>query len=300
MTELEKFKKYWDRWHKEWKERVMTTPLDDITPIGEWPFPKKQKRNDNKIWNYFPEPYWGGHRNNLSAVFLSINPGRTSFYQNIKFEGKDKKIYNQYYQQLNYRQITKIISKDESNYTINWMNDRIEWLKDVLRHRNIKLNLDNVLLADLVPWHTTKKSSINWYFKLPGVNESIINKVLLPVIEISKTIKGPLKGKVIVRGSNILDLFNEENSLIKNFDYPGFDYQGHSTFVILNEDNDFKKFRSLLTVIKINDVSFFVFSGGPSMDLPKIDSIVRPINNKTFISKEKRRISLKEFLLKSF
>ena len=112
-----------------------------------------------------------------------------------------------------------------------------------------------------------------------------MEKVILPLTEIAKTVNGFLKSKVIVRSSLILDILNK---------LP-INHNNKKEFVVIDEKiGVFGKFNSYLTVFTINETDFFVFSGGVSMSLP--NSIYSVYLVKPLKKIAENKISLKEFI----
>lgn len=293
--DLKEFRDYWDKWHKKWEKVVIAGYNKSESKIIGWPVPDfnvNVERVPTKIYKLFPEPYWGGYNNHLLGIFLSINPGRPQSYHDI-----DKKDNNYFLINSNYRTITqKIASNDNKNKTITWMKIRVRWLNKLLDRDDI--DIDDVLLTDLVPWHTEKKSMIeNYIGNNERVKKLIINKVLLPVIEISKSINGQMKNKIIVRGSNLLDILNDLKK-VKNKDGKAtIKYQNSSTYLLLRQEKGFKRFVSLLTTVKINSVTFFIFSGGYNMNLPDLESKVYPIKFDNNEYNKFKAVKLRDFII---
>ena len=123
------------------------------------------------------------------------------------------------------------------------------------------------LILTLIPWHSSNKSQVDEYIKN---NANIIFKnVISYIIRLSNTDQVKyLKRKIICRGTPIITLFN---NVKESFD--------HQSYVIVNHNNNVEVFNSFLTVIDIQETSFFVFTGGSSMELPKLTYNVRAISD---------------------
>lgn len=296
MTELEEFRKYWDEWHTEWLLKVRQGSSNGT--ISGWPLPENITINGYEIWNYFPEPYWGGSNNDLKGIFLSINPGKISEYQRIGYQGRKLRADYKLYFHNKYSYFEKIfeISKNKKNYTIKWMYKRINWLNKIFKSSHESFDIDNVLLVDLIPWHTANKKQAEAYFKNPIVKTQIIRHILLPIMEISKRIKGPLKCKILIRGTNIFDVLNDLFLTFANNDKDILKFQVSKDFVVLRKEREFYKFQSLLTAVSIDDVTLFIFSGGYSMNMPDINSIVCSVNTKSQNSDNLKPCVLKKFI----
>jgi hypothetical protein len=292
---LEEFRRYWDEWHSVWKETMLDGNITEDTKINGWPLPKvKDKDKKNTYWN-FPEPYWGGHSKELFGLFLSINPGKPQLHHLISKAAIDQNIY--FPDNGVYSSIIRNISKEEKNKTIKWMKKRIVWLQQIVEEKKSEINLETVLLTDLVPWHTENKRMITTYLKEPEVRENLIKNVLVHIIEISKTVIGPMNNKIIVRGTSLLDLENDQGLFSTILTESQLKIDNHELFVVLDEkEQTFSKFMSLLTTFSISETTFYIFSGGSSMNLPDPGYMVYPVkkNNKKFNYSES--ISLRDFI----
>lgn len=291
---LNEFKDYWDEWHKEWSKKVLNRSLNDNSRIKGWPVPSFNVKvnNDNvKICNLFPEPYWGADEDQLRGIFLSINPGKPQDYHNIvKNDG-------QYFREgISYRNtIQNIALNNKTNSTVKWMMTRLKWLRKLTDCEDI--NLANTLMTDLVPWHTEKKSEIQKYLEDVSVQQKIIDNVLIPIIEMSQTLNNSLKGKIIVRGSSLLNILNDLVNIKPSDGRDLLTYDKSFTYTVLREEKGFLRFASLLTIVSIANAVFFIFSGGPNMNLPDLDCKVYPVDPNNIISGDMKYSTLKEFIL---
>lgn len=154
MTELEKYKIYWDNWHKLWQENY---PFDNYLKIEGWEIPREKMGNDKNSCEYFPEPYLiGSEKESIDAIFLNINPGKGGPEQ---IHSDQNSVLNQIYQSQN-KTYSKTISLylgeegyvkkknkkgkdlyDKKNKPIKEANDTAKWFK------NKRLAWANKLLA---------------------------------------------------------------------------------------------------------------------------------------------------------
>jgi hypothetical protein len=286
MTAIDNYLKYWDDWHKEWYSNALTSP-PIVGKVKDWITPIDKGSNENPIWQYFPEPYWGNPLSTeLTAVFLNVNPGGGGNEQNILNTTQIvSQLIDTYTINKNiYSDTIKHLSKEQYYPTTKWMFEkRISWLRKIVDNDN--LNVTNVLCADLIPWHSKSKKDIIQYALNDTTAKLIMDKVISPLTEIAKTVNGFLKSKVIVRSSIILDILTKLPT----------NHSNKKEFVVIDESKgEFGKFNSYLTVFTINDTDFLVFSGGASMSLPNSNYsvyVVRPLNKNV-----ENKISLKEFI----
>ena len=211
LTNSEEFIKYWDIWHQTWyrwiKEKCQIENFNGSSNILGWPTPP------NSGWRYFPEPYWG-NAIDPKAVFLNLNPfvetkkpGEIDFCS--KAENSLKNCYD------NFKSYNKtIINLGENDSTIytggkSWHEERAIWASDILKS---KLNVNNILNIDLVPWHTKDenvlKEDILNKINLKKLGKLILNKVIIPAMCISENSSEPFKKKVISRGALIQHLID--------------------------------------------------------------------------------------------
>lgn len=280
MTHIEKYKEYWNCWHKTWYDSLKTPENND--KICGWEIPKKNLGNEASANLYFPEPYWGNiDSKELHALFLNINPGQGN--QDQLCCDVDSDLFKEYKKNNDsYSETVKELSKKSEYPTTKWMiKNRINWLNNLLDSSNSSLS--DTLISDLIPWHSRAKQNIIQYTN--ENSEFIINQVITPITEIANKIEGSLKNIVIVRSSLFLDILKMNTKLSNKVKRPVQD------FVILDSNNEYKKLNSLLSLIEIDNTKFLVFSGGANMQLPNLDYYVFPIG------KNSKEIKLKEFIL---
>jgi hypothetical protein len=297
---ISEYQDYWDKWHKQWFDKCSPNqPLLDS--INEWITPTDRGGNDNPIWHYFPEPYWGNpNSEKLFGIFLNINPGGGGASQDILLRDQDESNPFNLYKNNNYSYSKTILKLSNiTDYkTTEWIQKwRVNWLREVLDNKLITVS--NIFCAELIPWHTKKKSDIYDYAIKTGIPELINNSVIIPLSKVSNSnsIINEMKGKVIVRSSLILDILNSIHSIMPN----SIEIRNIENYAIVdnlpNKSNKQKllsKFNSYLTIFKIEETSFYVFSGGSNSALPNPNFKVLPIGQNN--TKRKTDISLKEFM----
>ena len=193
---MQQYKKYWNEWHNKW-HHSLTNP--STSSILGWSIPKTNGGNDRPINEYFPEPFWGDIDNeNLKAVFLNINPGKGGDKQNFVINQTSE--LRTLYSKNCYSKTVSKLCEDKDYVTTMWMNKkRVAWLQNLLDDREI--DICDTLHGDLIPWHTKSKSYINKYINNTQNHKLVIQKVILPIAGIAKTIKGGLNNIVIVRAA---------------------------------------------------------------------------------------------------
>lgn len=223
-AELQTYVDYWDGWHKNWRQTQKT--------ILDWPMP---------FSNYFPEPYWGNpFPQRLTAVFLNLNPGGGNDDQNVLLYNVAPTDPFKTYQKRSevYSNTVSDLIKIPTYPTTEWFIDRrVKWLNDlVICLSKIKLaptTIDNILCADLVPWHTSSGGEIAGYIR--SNYPIIVKHVIDPIIAISQYAE--LKGLVFAKGAEIAHLFSEFLGLIPtkytNGDYSVFIYNYKNATVIV-------------------------------------------------------------------
>ena len=288
QSTLHEIKAYWDVWHREWLKMCILTEsqIDQKKKIEGWKIPLGNLGNKENSCKYFPEPYWGNinalanMQSNLHGVFLNINPGQGGDEQLFKenFKSKDEvnevisELLNKKLEYINnerffYSQIVSALSENTNYNTTKWMIEkRISWVKKI--QEDNKIDLGNYLFFDLVPWHTPSKSDILDY-TLENA-EIIMERVLKQVSKLASEIQiGPLKNKVIVRGSLIIDVINNADMLQKEI-------ENIKNYVVIDNTKHLNKISSLITTFNLRNhvAKFFVFSGGASMLLPNPEYMV--------------------------
>jgi len=294
------YQDYWDKWHKQWFENCSSNP-PLLNSINEWITPADKGGNDNPIWQYFPEPYWGNpNSDKLFGIFLNINPGGGGASQDILLRDQDdSNPFNSYKKNKHsYSETIKELSNITDYKTTEWMQKwRVNWLREVLENQSI--NVSNIFCAELIPWHTKKKSDISDYAIKIGIPDLINNSVInhLSKISHSNSVVKEMKGKVIVRSSLILDILNSIHSINPN----SIKISNIENYAIVDDIANksskqklLSKFNSYLTIFKIEEASFYVFSGGSNSALPNPDFKVLSVGQN--ISNRKTDISLKDFM----
>jgi hypothetical protein len=278
------------------------------------------------MFDYFPEPFLClGNEEDLKLIFLNINPGGGGPSQHFKtreprylydfYEKND----NSYHETIKQYLGTKKLSNDEENMTSRWFNNRVKWSQEIFDESDI--NANNVLCADLVPWHTRKESEISGY-----INENyltIFRYVILPLIKIALKIDSD-NPVILVRGVAFFDVINswlrsrkdklkqeinnckeegnKEKLKSKTDELKKFNLRlkneksAIEQFIVFDDrDKFFDKFNSYLAKYKFTHrektVTFYIFSGGANMDFPKATHRVIPIIGK----KEMPVTTLKDF-----
>lgn len=286
MTAINDYINYWDKWHCDWNSKIINNP-DKI--FNDWIVPNVNDNNGILIKFYFPEPYWGNPcSENLDAIFLNINPGKGGEKQNIKYADKD--LFNPFINYKKYSQTVADLCKFSDYDTTKWMFKwRIKWLRKLLKNETI--DVSNILCSDLIPWHTKSKSDIKDYAVQNETPKNIINFVINPLSNIAKSenIREEMRGKVIVRSSLLLDVLNE---FVKQKNEIQID--SIEEYVVIDKGAKFSKFNSYLTIFKINNTYFFIFSGGSNSALPDVEYTVLPVANCV----HKTGISLQDFITK--
>jgi len=297
MTVIENYVKYWDDWHSDWFKNIKLNP----EKIKEWKVPCDKGGNDNPICQYFPEPYWGNpYSEKLSGIFLNINPGGGGASQDIlTMDLDDSNPYKAYKTNKNlYSNTVKELSAITDYKTTEWMQKwRVNWIREILDNKLI--NVTNIFCAELIPWHTKKKSDISDYavkYNTPNlINTNVISH--LTKIAQSESVVEEMKGKVIVRSSLLLDILNAIHK-INSTSIKISDIENYAIIDNIKDKNNneklLSKFNSYLTIFKIDNTSFYVFSGGSNSVLPNPAFTVFHIGQN--ISNRKTGISLKEFM----
>jgi len=261
---------FWNAWHKEWYDNlIINNKISFPKKINGWEVPEIKGGNANPMWHYFPEPYWGTlDMDEIRGLFLNINPGEGD--KNQDFKNNSESLVKATYENAShdYCHTVSMLSNIRNNPTTNWMyKNRINWLQKL--YKNNKIDISGYVFFDLVPWHSKSKSDIMKYALKNS--DSIIEDVIKPISILAKEVVTPeLRNKIIVRGSTFLDILNCNQ-----------DFHSHITSieecVVLDRTLKCSKLSSLLSIIKMYDTDFYVFSGGASMHLPNLDYDVIPI-----------------------
>lgn len=271
MTELDKYFEYWDKWHKKWH----TSALKEIfknNSVCEWALPIEKNENyinPNPIWRYFPEPFWGKPLNeNLTAVFLNINPGGGGDCQDILSKNISKSIlYNAYAKnRKSYSRTVDHLSKNLCYLTSNWFErKRVVWLNKLLNCNKteiaIKCTLENILCADLIPWHTPNVNSIVKKY-ITNNSKLIFDYVIDPITAISQL--AVLKGLVFAKGKNTKQIFIDLN---------------------VKQITQYKNGKFEINLFEYNKAIIVIFVGGQGMSLPNpCEKTYQKENNNTMVS----------------
>lgn len=283
MTELEQYKNYWNEWHQQWYHSLSDKSASNVSG---WTIPKDNGGNKHSIHEYFPEPFWGNvDSKNLKGLFLNINPGQGGEEQN--FVRSHNPVVKSLYEnkQNNYSDTVYELCQNRLYLTTNWMYEkRVSWLNDLLKKEGEpEVDIFNTILCDLIPWHTKSKSDIAKYIQKKHQQSLIVQKVILPLARIAKTVEGVLNNIVIVRSSLFLDILNASDEIRTFVGEP-------KEFVVLDTRRTFSKMNSFLSIVEIEQTKFLIFSGGASMALPDVDYEVAGLS-----SCEKRQ-KLKDFI----
>lgn len=303
------FTTYWDKWHSEWLDLMKNNTTTKVS-ILNWPIPdytnKKGKSKKNNVVNFFPEPYLHtGDAKKIKHIFLNINPGGAGPEQDYhKKDLTNSTLFNlrekfDYSNTIKEFLKTNKLDNGEKNNTAEWYSKRVKWTREIYGDSITK---DNVLCADLAPWHTRKESDIIDY--ITDNSNIILETVIQPLLNIALQIN-PDNPKIIVRG---VAFFNLINAWLKNVKKNTIKNQAYNQLFIKNktkieqyiimdenineEEKFFDKFNSYLAIYEYKKVKFFIFSGGANMDLPNGEYMVRPMY-KTKVESPK---CLKEFL----
>lgn len=252
---VKSFVDYWDKWHKEWYAITVKAVPTNNSLIDCWEFP-------TPIWRYFPEPYWGDpYTKNLAAVFLNINPGAGGESQDIKHSPVNDPILTYLTPQKTYSRTVEILSGNSDYDTTEWFyNKRVKWLKKLLECINKSsiqnLTVQNIICADLIPWHTpTVDSFVTNLIDKKSI--CIVDKVIEPIVSISQC--ADIKGLVFAKGAVT------ESLLYKLVGLPIEKYS----------NGDYR-----ITVFEYNGARIIVFIGGQGMSLPNPCNIYE--NNESF------------------
>jgi hypothetical protein len=165
MTELKKYKEYWDKWHKLWQEKY---PFDNQKRIYGWKIPKESMGNVEESFRYFPEPYLISSENeSIDAIFLNINPGKGGVEQIhcdknsvlIKLYIEQGHTYSKtisrylgkegYVQKQNKKGLFLIDEENkpilEANKTAQWFNNkRLKWTNNLLASEELSDLFDKI------------------------------------------------------------------------------------------------------------------------------------------------------------
>jgi hypothetical protein len=259
---------YWNDWHKDWYKNSTSNPTN-LSPIKNWDVPPGKGGNAEDIWRYFPEPYWGNTVfNELSAVFLNLNPGGGNDSQDILSANKSfSNLYNTYDAQNHfYSKTVQNLIKDCCYVTTNWfIKKRVKWLNDLMHSLKKVSNhsIEQILCADLIPWHTPSINQIAKY--IADHQKLIIEFVIKPITDISQCAQ--LKGLIFAKGAEIEHVL--ERIPIQPVVYEKESYR--------------------ISIFEYNNAKIIVCVGGQGMHLPDA--------SKTYLSpKTNKEVSVSEIV----
>jgi hypothetical protein len=312
------FVEFWNNWHQEWYKLISDNKIrklnrlhtDEIsnnkqgkkindiltkdiseTSVLKLPLIREKFKIDSiELYSaeIIPEPYWGfiDINNKLSSIFVNINPFLKAGSSTKHFEEIYKMGYTAYSDHL-------ANNKTIENATTLWHRQKrgvwyynLHNLEIPKKNKNNvdydKINIDQLLSCDIVPWHTPKKNDLSRYLKQNYVIEFIatfqIDKIAdLALNKINEN--SFLINKVIVRSSVFIDYINSHELIRDKFD------ENIEYYVIQNTHNIAKKFSSYLTIVthKINRTRFYIFSDGVSMELPDVNYMIHKLKQDNWI-----------------
>lgn len=256
---LKSFIDYWDQWHKDWYNFAIYSTQSTNPQIDCWDVP-------TPIWRYFPEPYWGNpYTDNLVAVFLNINPGAGGDDQDVFQIPENDPIKTYTSTSRIFSRTVEILSANTEYETTEWFyNKRVKWLKNLLECMKApsaqNLTVQNIICADLIPWHTpTVDSFVTKYIDKESI--CIVNKVINPTTSISQCAK--IMGIVFAKGAVT------ESLLYKLIGLP----------IEKFNNGDFR-----ITIFQHNGARIIVFIGGQGMRLPNPCNIYENKEDNTKLS----------------
>lgn len=271
MDIINEYVTYWDKWHKRWYSSALKEQFKNNS-VYNWPIPIEKKDNyfnPNPIWRYFPEPFWGKpSNNNLTAVFLNINPGGGGDCQDILSKDISKSILFATYKKnrKTYSSTVEHLSKNLCYLTSNWFErKRVVWLKKLLNCNNtgieIKCTLENILCADLIPWHTPNVNSIIKQY-ITNNSKLIFDRVINPITSISHL--ATFKGLVFAKGKDTKEMFITLN---------------------VKQVKQYKNGKFEINLFEHNKATILIFVGGQGMSLPNpCEKKYQSENNNTLMS----------------
>ncbi|HPD25061.1 MAG TPA: hypothetical protein PK285_11745 [Bacteroidales bacterium] len=270
MDIINEYVSYWDKWHKRWYSSALKEQFKNNS-VYNWPIPIEKKDNyfnPNPIWRYFPEPFWGKpSNNNLTAVFLNINPGGGGDCQDILSKDISKSILFATYKKnrKTYSSTVEHLSKNLCYLTSNWFErKRVVWLNKLLNCNaviEIKCTLDNILCADLIPWHTPNvNSTIKNY--ISKNSKLIFDRVIDPITSISQL--ATYKGLVFAKGKDTKEMF---------------------IALRVKQIEQYKNSKFEINLFEHNNAKILIFVGGQGMSLPNpCEKKYQSENKKTMLS----------------
>jgi hypothetical protein len=271
MTAIDNYVKYWDDWHEEWYSNALTSP-PTVGKVKEWITPIDNGGNENPIWQYFPEPYWGNPYSENVAVFLNLNPGGGGDCQDVLSVNQPSSIlYNTYSTNKLYSRTVEQLSKNLCYVTTNWFDrKRVNWLKKLMNcsSSNIenKYSIDNIFCADLIPWHTPTFNKKNEKYIIKH-KEQIFDHVIKSITSISQ--QATLKGLVFAKG-------RATNSILLQ--------------LIGKPTKQYKNGKFEINLFNYNNAVILVFVGGQGMLLPN------PCNKNYILDSNKNKVSINDIV----
>jgi len=204
----------------------------------------------NQYGDIFQNHIGATHIQKTLLFFLNLNPGGGGDCQDEKSANRASSIlYNTYSTNKVYSKTVEQLSNNLCYATTNWFDKkRVNWLNKLMNctSPNIvnKYSIDNILCADLIPWHTpTFNNKIEKY--VIAHKQQIFDYVINPIISIRQ--QATLKGLVFAKGRAI------ERILLQLIGKPIQQYKNG-------------KFE--INIFKHNDAFIVVFVGGQGMYLP--------------------------------
>lgn len=221
------YKKYWDRWIKEWiklaplhsNSKLLELVVNYGQAITKWPVlndkgGNNESSNDKLSWKFFPEPYWGDPESkSLHGVFINFNPGRGGHAQHIDTLAECNSISKVVSQPLachriwnknpghSYADAIKALYKECDYITTNWMiKNRQSFINRYNQKYYPKQQQDGeFVMFELCPWHT--KSVTNKVYEYIEKNINLIDKYIIDfAIECSEKTSGNFKNIIISHG----------------------------------------------------------------------------------------------------
>lgn len=246
LNAIKVYTDYWDNWHREWFINSL-----NMHTIKGWGTPSINDENEIPIWRYFPEPYWGNpNSEKLVSVFLNLNPGGGGDCQDVlSINNPASILYKSYVNNMNlYSKTIEQLSKDLCYTTTNWFDKkRSNWLNKLLislDKNGKKAAVENILCADLIPWHTySVTSEIKKY--IVKHTQLIFDNVILPITSISQ--EAVLKGIVFAKGRDTSDMLE---------------------CLKIDKINQYKNGKFEINLFKYNNAVIIVFVGGQGIYLP--------------------------------
>lgn len=324
-NKLKEFVVFWDKWHIEWYELISNASLREVNNLLTDQIIKNSKgkrvieilnkdisktsvmglpliREKFKIDHIdlysaeiIPEPYWGAidFNKELSSIFININPYLGSGAAKKQYKEIFKDGYLSYSEHLfsnaSVENLTTLWLKQKRGVWLYNLHDKeIPKIKGKIDYTRIDIN--QLLSCDIVPWHTPKKNDLSRYLKQPSVIDFISKHQIDRIAELASekiNHQSFLYNKVIVRSSVFIDYINAHEIIRGKFE-DSIEY-----FVIQSTRNFAKKFSSYLTIVthRVCRTRFYIFSDGVSMELPDLNYTVHKLNSANWV-----KCTLRDFI----